>query len=274
MKKKLLLFISTVVLTVATTTAQTKVWDFGNNLGGFWPLGTGIGNNETVVDGLGLFPIATNTNFGAITASAAAFPDGYNAVNRFQMNGGGGAAGILLPFQRYVYFNVDGACTVKVWFKTGSTGQTRTVMCTNGTTLLGSGTSNDSATGGVNTDLVIFTANISAAAAAVGKIYIYGDNTANNLYKIEVSGANITTPSLSSDNFSPDSSINVFTNGNQVSVANVKSDSNIEVYNMLGSLVKTINTSTDISFNLETSGFYIVNVVSAEGKKSVKVSIK
>ncbi len=277
MKRKLLLIILPLLFLATIGNAQTKVWDFGNDTT-HWPLGTGIGNAEMVVDGLGLYPIATNTNFGAITANAAAFSDGYTSVNRFQMNGGGNTsanAGALLPTQRYVYFTVDGACTVKVWFKTGSNGATRKVMCTNGSVLLGSGTSNDSATGGVNADLVIFTATVSAANALGNKIYIYGDTTANNLYKIEVTGANITTPPVTLNNFQAEqSSVNVFSNGNQISIANVKSDSKIEVYNMAGALVKTMTTSSDVNFNIETSGFYIVNVESAEGKKSVKVTVK
>jgi hypothetical protein len=269
MKKQLLFIISTVLLTVSFSNAQLKVWDFGNNLGGFWPASSGIGNAEIVVDGLGLFPIATNTNFGAVNNNNASFPDGYTATQRFQMNGGGGGvAGNLLPTQRYLYFTVDGACTVTVWFKTGSNGNTRTVLCTNGTTLLGSGTANN----GTNGDFVIFTATVSAADAAVGKIYIYGDTTANNLYKVEVAGANITTPSLSSQDFNSDI-VNINANGKQVSVSNVKSDSKIEVFNMLGALVKSVNTSTDINIDLETSGFYIVNVTSKEGKKSTKISI-
>jgi hypothetical protein len=270
MKKQLLFIISTVLLTVSFSNAQTKVWDFGNNLGGFWPTSTGIGNAEIVVDGLGLFPIATNTNFGAVNANVAAFPDGYSATQRFQLNGGGGGVlGNLLPIQRYLYFTVDGACTVTVWFKTGSNGTSRSVLCTNGTTLLGSGTANN----GTNGDLVIFTANVSAADAAVGKIYIYGDTASSNLYKVEVSGANITTPSLSSQDFNADT-VNIFANGKQVSVLNVKSDAKIEVFNMLGALVKSVNTSSDVNIDMETAGFYIVNVTSKEGKKSTKVSIK
>jgi len=277
MKRKLLLFILPLLFLATIGNAQTKVWDFGNDTT-HWPLSTGIGNAEMVVDGLGLYPILTNTNFGAITASVSAFSDGYTTVNRFQMNGGGTTSanpGAFLPTQRYVYFTVDGACTVKVWFKTGSNGATRKVMCTNGTVLLGSGTSNDTATGGVNGDLVIFTATVSAANALGNKIYIYGDTTANNLYKIEVTGANITTPPVTLNNFQAEqNSVNVFSNGNQISVANVKSDSKIEVYNMAGSLVKAMTTSADVNFNIETSGFYIVNVESAEGKKSVKVTVK
>ena len=272
MKKTLLTLLITMLFSATYLNAQTKTWDFSNTT--IWPLTAGIGLNEMVVDGLGLFPIATNTNFGAINASSNTFSDGFVGTNRFQMNGGGGGtAGTLLPIQRYVYFTVNGACTVKVWFKTGSNTSTRTVLCTNGTTLLGSGTSNDSATGGTNADSVIFTANVSAAAAAVGKIYIFGDTTSNNLYKIEVTGATVNTPALGLNNFELNA-VNVFSNGKQINVLNVTSETQVNVYNMTGALVKSFATSSDTNFELLNSGLYIVNVNSAEGQKSVKVLVK
>lgn len=271
MKKTLLTFLFTMLFSATYLNAQTKTWDFSNTT--IWPLTTGIGNNEMVVDGLGLFPITTNTNFGAVNASAATFSDGYAGTNRFQMNGGGGVtAPVYLPVQRYVYFTVNGACTLKVWFKTGSNGSTRTIFCTNGTTLLGSASSNDSATGGTNADTVILSTNISAAAAAVGKIYIYGDQS-NNLYKIEVTGATVNTPALGLNNFELNA-VNVFSNGKQINVLNVTSETQVNVYNLTGSLVKSFATSSDTNFELLNSGLYIVNVNSAEGQKSVKVIVK
>jgi hypothetical protein len=271
MKKTLLTLLFTTLISATYVTAQTKTWDFSNTT--TWPLGAGIGSNEIVVDGLGLFPIATNTNFGAVNASSATFSDAFVGVNRFQMNGGGGAvAPVYLPVQRYVYFTVNGACTVKVWFKTGSNTSTRTIFCTNGTTLLGSASSNDSATGGTNADTVILTTTISAAAAAVGKIYIYGDQS-NNLYKIEVTGATVNTPALGLNNFQSDS-VNVFSNGKQINVFNVISETQVNVYSMTGALVKSFATSSDANFELLNSGLYIVNVKSAEGQKSVKVLVK
>jgi hypothetical protein len=269
MKKTLLTFLFTMLFSATYLNAQTKTWDFSNTT--IWPLSAGIGMNEMVVDGLGLFPIATNTNFGAVNASAATFSDGFTAANRFQLNGGGGGSvGNLLPIQRYVYFTVNGACTVKVWFKTGSNGNARTVLCTNGTTLLGSGTSGTVA--GPD-DLVIFTATVSAAAAAVGKIYIYGDTTSSNLYKIEVTGATVNTPALGLNNFELNA-VNVFSNGKQINVLNVTSETQVNVYNMTGALVKSFATSSDTNFELLNSGLYIVNVNSAEGQKSVKVIVK
>ncbi|TRX22146.1 T9SS type A sorting domain-containing protein [Flavobacterium franklandianum] len=270
MKKKLLLLILPMLFMALFVNAQTKVWDFGNDTV-TWPISAGIGSNEIVKDQLGLFPIATNTNFAAVTASGATFTDGFTAVNRFQLNGGGGGtAGNLLPTQRYVYFTVDGACTVKVWFKTGSNGAARKVMCTNGSELLGSGTS----IGGTTpVDLVIFTANISAVQAAVGKIYIYGDTTSSNLYKIEVTGANVTTPALTTQNFQKELDITVYAKNNKIFLSNIKSRTKVNVYNVLGSLVKSAQADADTSLDIN-SGVYIVNAKSADGEKSVKVIVQ
>jgi len=279
MKKKLLLLILPMLFTALSLNAQITVWDFGNSTSSIngdaaiasWPLTAGIGSNEIVVDKLGLFPIATNTNFGAVTVSAATFTDGYAAANRFQLNGGGGGtAGNLSPSQRYVYFTVSGACTVKVWFKTGSNGTARAVLCTNGTTLLGSGTSIGGAT---PVDLVIFTANISAAQAAVGKIYIYGDTASSNLYKIEVSGATVTTPTLANKSFQKELDITIYTKQNKIFLSNLKSKTQVNVYNVLGALVKSTQADTDIVLDIN-SGVYVVNAKSAEGEKSIKVIVQ
>lgn len=272
MKKTLLLLILPVLFTALSVNAQTKVWDFGNDTTN-WPLSAGIGNNEIVKDQLGLFPIASNTNFGAVNANVASFTDGYTSVNRFQLNGGGGGTlGNLLPTQRYVYFTVDGACTVKVWFKTGSNGSARTVLCTNGSELLGSGTSVGSLPGPA-VDLVIFTANISSAQAAVGKIYIYGDTQSSNLYKIEVTGANVTTPALSTSSFKKELDITVYAKQNKIFLSNMKSSTKVNVYNVLGSLVKSIQADADTSLDIN-SGVYIVNAKSVDGEKSVKVIVQ
>lgn len=272
MKKKLLLLIVPMLFSALSINAQTKVWDFGNDVV-TWPLSAGIGTNEIVKDQLGLFPIASNTNFGAVTASAATFTDGFTAVNRFQLNGGGGGtAGNLMPTQRYVYFTVDGACTVKVWFKTGSNGTARTVLCTNGSQLLGSGTSVSSLPGPA-VDLVIFTANISAAQAAVGKIYIYGDTQSSNLYKIEVTGANVTTPALTTQNFQKELDITVYAKSNKIFLSNIKSSTKVNVYSVLGALVKSAQIDADTNLDIN-SGVYIVNAKSADGEKSVKVIVQ
>jgi len=283
MKRKLL-YLTTIVLFSAFSTinAQTTVWNF--SIAADWPPSVippattpvtpqeSYYLTETVVNKLGIVPgPSTVKNFGTVNQSNAVFPspNDFTGTYRFQMNGAGytQATGfVFTPVQRYLYFTADDACTVKIWFKTGSNNSVRTIFVTDGTQTIASGTSNS----GGNTDFVVFTANVTAAQAA-GKIYIFGD-AANNLYKIEVSGANVTTPSLGVDGFKADAASNVFSNGKLVFVSNVKSDTKVDVYGISGVLVKSFTTGSDTSFDLNT-GLYVVKSKSAEGEKSAKVLI-
>lgn len=265
MKTKLLSLIFTMVLTSSITNAQTKTWDFGNDTTN-WPLSSGIGSSELIVDNLGLFPIPTNANFGAVTENNYTFAaDGFTAVKRFQLNGGGSpAAGTYLPTQRYLYFTASGACTVKIWFRTGGSGS-RNLFITDGTNLIATAGSSTSGDG------IILTGSVSAAQAAAGKIYIYGDQ-ASNLYKMTVTGATVTT--LNVNDFKAGSSVNIFCKGNQVHISNVISNTQVDVYSLTGALVKSFKTDADTSFDSLNTGIYIVNVTSAEGKKAVKIAIR
>lgn len=265
MKKKLLSFVLASIAFTTISTAQTKIWDFGNDQV-TWPLSTGIGTGTAgiIVDNLGLFPHNTNTNFGAVNAQNNTFSDGFIATHRFQMNGGGAAAsGTFLPTLRYLFIDVDSDCVVKVWFKTGSNGAVRTIFVTDGTALIGSATTNT----GSNTDTAIVTANYTGTG---GRLYVYGD-AANNLMKLEVVGANVNT-TLSVDAFAQVTT-KVHSYKNQVYVSNVLTASEVKVYNIMGALVKSFTTTTDTDFQLNQSGLYIVNVKTEEGEKSVKVAV-
>lgn len=274
MKTKLLSSIFAFVLFTSLTKAQTKTWDFGNDRTN-WPVSSGTGVPQTSINNLGLYANADDAqsqiiNFAAITTNNATFPDGYTATHRMQLNGAGFASGAFsnMPAQRFAYFNVSGNCTVKVWFKTGSNGAARTVYVTNGTSTLGSATTNT----GSNTDFAIITASYTGAAA---RLYVYGD-AASNLYKIEVTGTTVTAPIpvLSTGHFQASSSVKVYGAGKEIFVSNVKSSTQVEVYNITGALVKSIKTDSDTSFDFLTSGLYIVKVKSEEGQKAVKVAVK
>ena len=272
MKTKLLSMFTLMLIGASSISAQTKVWDFTNDRA-TWPLSSGTGVSQTSIDNLGLFAYAEGntpiTNFATITASNQTFTDGFAGTHRFQMNGAGYSSGpfVAMPTQRFAYFNVTGSCTVKVWFKTGSNGATRTVYVSDGTAALGSGTSNN----GTNGDSVIFTASYTGGAA---RLYIFGD-TANNLYKIEVTGTTVTTPVpvLAANNFQTQDSVNVYALGSQIKVTNVISNSQINVYNVTGALVKSVSTDNDMSFELN-QGLYFVTVKSNETEKSVKVIVQ
>lgn len=246
--------------------AQTKVWDFGNDATN-WPLSAGIGNDPMVVDNLGLFPIPTNTNFGAITANNLTFEDGYSATRRFQMNGGGYPSGEFspMPTQRYLFFGVSGSCTVKVWFRTGSNGTQRTLHFTNGTTVLGETTTN----AGGNGDFPIFTGTYTGGAAT---LYLYG-SLALNLYKVEVTGTTVST-SLSTEGQSLIDGVKAFAVNKEVFLSNIYENTQINIFDIKGSLIQSFSTSNDLSFNLETTGLYFVKMNSASGSKTEKLLIK
>lgn len=267
MKTKLLSLTLMTMLFSSITIAQTKTWDFGNDRT-TWPVSSGI-TTQRIVDNLGLYPISTNTNFGAITTNNASFTDGFTATHRFQMNGAGysGSTFMAMPTQRFLFFDVSGACTVKVWFKTGSNGATRTVYVTNGSAAIGSAATNS----GGNDDSAIVTASYTGSA---GRLYIYGD-TACNLYKVTVNGATVSTTTLGIGNHEAVSLVNVFSKGSQIFLTNVQSSTEVKVYNINGALVKSLATEGDTSFDLEAAaGVYIVNVKSVEGQKSVKLVVQ
>lgn len=271
MKRKLLYLTTIVLFSAFSMNAQTTIWDLGNNsstLNGGTPVTTDWPTGDpflvqTVKSNLVIFP-GTATTYGNIVAQPATNPfpsDGYTFINRFQTGGSSVAAsGDALPTSRYNYFNVSGACTVKVWFRGGNSSQTRSMFVSDGTTIYGSAAA-------VNGAYVIFTANVTAA----GKIYVYGD-AGNNLYKIEVTGATVNTPALSTDSFQTESSVVVYANDSKINLSNVRSATKVSVYNVLGSLVKSIETSEDTSLDIN-NGLYIVKAQSAEGIKSVKVLV-
>lgn len=292
MKKTLLLLISSMLFSTAIN-AQNTVWDFGL---GTTTLnsGTPVSNTWLLADNTGVpstDPVTTiqksllnftghttsGTLFGIFATSSKTFSDGYGPTTNgsCKTGGGGGAvAGTYLPLVRYFSFNVSGACTVKVWIRHGSaSGVDRNVYITNGTALLGTGSVvNTTQIGSPAADNPLSNTIATGTVTSAGPVYIYGDN-ALYVYKIEVSGATVNTPSLANNNFQQESSVSVFSNGKQVNVANVTSETQVNVYNMTGALVKSFATSTDQNFDLN-SGFYIVNVKSAEGQKSVKVLVK
>jgi|SRR6218665_23185 len=272
MKTKLLSLILMTTLYSGVANAQ-KTWDFGNNTA-VWPTSTGTNAPQTTNDNLGLYacsPDATTqiTTFAAVNNNNSTFGDGYTATQRLQLGGAGytSAGGFTAkPTQRFVHFDVSGACTIGVWFRPSSNGATRSIFVTDGTTVIGTGTSNSGGT----TDYVVM--NVSYTGPA-HKLYVYGD-AGCNLYKIVVTGTSVTGPVLSNSDFQAESQVKVYSTGSQIYLSNIISKTQVEVYTITGALVNSISTEADTNFSVPTAGVYIVNVKSAEGKKSVKLVVK
>jgi len=264
--KKTLPFIIVMLLVGSFVNAQIKVWDFGNDTA-TWPSSSGIGNDPIVVDNLGLFPIPTNTNFGAVNNNNQSFPDGFTATQRFQMNGAGYSGGDfqVMPTQRYLFMGVSGSCTIKVWFRPGSNGSVRTMYVTDGVNVVGSQGSNS----GSFADSTILEVNYTGGP---NTLYVYGDS-ACNLYKMEVSGATVNT-TLSIDGLEATVGANAFAVGKQVYVNNIEIDTKVSVYSINGSLIRRFNTSSDMSFDMYQTGLYVLSLSNDKGQKNVKLLIQ
>lgn len=262
--------------------AQTTTWDFTTTnpswaAGGIAANGSNAG--QTVdTKGLGLYGIATNGNFAAWnTASSATWAspaDAYSGTVRVQTNGAGYATtgSAATPTQRYFFIQVDKACSVEVWFKSGSGGAQRSMIASDGATIYGQATANSGSTDGMPTDGQILKANITKA----GTFFLYGD-AAVNIYQIKVVGANVSltpTNTLSAVDFSQKSAAKVFSSGNRIYLSNINKNTDVNVYSTTGNLIKTLKTSSDINFDLNNAGVYIVTLKSDEGIKSEKVLVK
>jgi hypothetical protein len=244
MKQKLRLLIPTLLFAM-TASAQNHVWDFGNDTTN-WPVNSGTTTNTTI-DGLNL--IAGGSTVGAISSSANSFSDGFTSVNMMSL---ASATGAPAPTKRGLSFPVSGPCTVSLWVFTSSTN--RTASISDGTTVLASYTS-----ASPSPYKTILTANYSGGP---GMIYVYTNNTMN-LAKLSVSN------SLSTTDVSANKSVSVSSSNNQVYLSNVKSATTITIYAVTGAKVKTIETSGDTSFYLQ-SGLWIANIKTAEETKSIK----
>lgn len=261
MKKSLLFLAFAVVATVGNVKAQTT-WDFSSAA---WPVVSGVAS-ATVKNNLGLVPgPATVVNFAQIEANSFTFSDGYAASKRFKLNGGGyTSTGVnTTPTQRYIVLKVNGNSDITIWYKNGSTTGERTLFIGTGTSLLASNPYPNGSDG------VIFNYQYVGPAR---DLYIYGDS-AINLYKI--TATNVGTTVLGVNDVKKDMKATAYTSGNKVFLSNLESkNTQVNVFNANGSLVKTIKASEDTNFEISTKGFYIVNLKSDAGEKSVKVMIR
>lgn len=258
---------SIMLFSALSINAQTTAWTFDNTT--TWPTaGLVSGGPTVVIEKLGCVPhngTSTNT-FAAQQALTIGYSDATSYTSIIKTNGSGGAVNYK-PVLRYFYFNLDGNATVKVWFRHGSTSTTgtRTLFLTSdGTpdaTLVGSTPVEMGAAGILN-----YTTTTGA-----GKYYLYGDNS---LYisKIEITGANVVTPALSTKNFQKELDVTVFAKDGKIFLSNIKTSTKVNVYNVLGALVKTAQLDADSSLDIN-GGVYIVNAKSTEGEKSVKVIV-
>jgi hypothetical protein len=257
--KKTLLFLAFAVVASANSFKAQTTWDFGT-----WANNPTGEQTPVVKNNLGLVPGET-TNFGIVEASSAVFQDGYPGTKRFKLNGGGydSTGSSSVPTKRYLLIKVNGNSEITVWYKNGSATGERTLFIGTGTSILASNASSDGASG---------LKYVYQYVGAARDIYIYGDSSLN-LYK--VTATNVGTTVLGVNDVRKDMKATVYTSGNKLYVSNLDSkNTQVNVFNANGSLVKTVKASADTNFEINNKGLYIVNLKSEAGEKSVKVLIK
>ncbi len=255
MKKTLLYLILPMLFTAVNVNAQNRTWEIGTTSTD-WPADLAqMATGEQVINGLTVAAVSASFGGMAVAPASIVFSDSYDPANEWKSNGNSSVTGVM-PARRYFSFPVNGPSTIKVWFRVNGTGG-RACLISDGTTLLGQMTDEDS------TKPLLLTVSYTGAG---GTIYVYS-NSSVNYHKIAV-----TTAPLGLDDKSVVTT-NVHAAGNRIYVSNVKSNTQVDVFSMNGSLVKSLKTENDTNFDLKT-GAYIVNAKSADGEKSVKVIVK
>ncbi|NDP28215.1 MAG: T9SS type A sorting domain-containing protein [Flavobacterium sp.] len=305
MKKRLLYLVLPMLFTALSINAQTKVWDFGAN-----PMGAGFTDMITVANQTtcALFPAGSLTGgveaghqVSALTASATF---GTLVINTFlgdrwrsdnaslvlydqTLNNTLGGSAVTPVFvgatkSGRLAFNGTGTAIRRYFTITLTAGQTVTIYWKSNITTAGSLTVTVPGGSAVSTSLAY---NATAATsemrqskltADVAGAYTIGDYVGKmetyRIYDADVNAA-INLSALSTNNFDKGASLDIFSIKNQVYVSNIISATQINVYSITGSLVKSVKAAGNANFELST-GIYIVNAKSADGEKSVKLIVQ
>ncbi|HCC93552.1 MAG TPA: hypothetical protein DEQ26_04365 [Flavobacteriaceae bacterium] len=265
MKKSLIFSALSLTIMSLSVNAQTltKSWDFST-----WT-NESTGYSETkIIDNLGLFAGASITNMGVVESNNATFPDTWKGTKRLKLNGGSyetTETSFISPSKRYLFFSVTEPVKIKVWFKSGSSSGTRTLYITDGKEVISKVDVNGN--DNIATDYIEY-------KGGAGTIYLGGDQ-ALNIYKIEVYDGKLgTTSTLSTKNVSTKNSVKVISSNGKIFISNLKNtNTKINVYTYSGNLIKSLNATQDINFDLN-NGNYIVNIQSDDEVTSTKVIVK
>ena len=261
--KKILFSLMFAGISAVTVNAQ-KIWNFNDPVA--WPIG-GV-TYDTDYDGLKF--IAGSSSTIVISAQGASFPDGSTTTQRLAFGGNSysgstnpvitqtGAA--ALPTRRYLELTVSGDTDIKIWSKGGGNGRSIVVADKAASVILFKGDFTAA-------DAQIFT---YAYKGAAGTLIIATAGGDNSIQRLQTS-----SPTLAVYDAKSGVKANAFSSGSKIYVSNLQSKSTaINVYSANGSLVKSLKSSTDTNFEINSKGIFIVNLKSEAGEKSVKVLVK
>ena len=288
MKKTLLYLILPMLFAASFVNAQIKVWDFGGEtVADFGTYTFQNMINITNVGGLDVIPqnawYASGTTAGATAVNLPAAIDistgllrwtgGTNSdrlrvsdtrITRWDTGVSAGTGNYSYLTGR-VYVNQAASAGRGLWI-TVAAGQEITLIARadadGGTLNFGTQTAS----------LNLAMTEYHFTAPAAGEYQIWGSVGKPSFYRLYL--GNVTTPTtLANKSFQKELDITVYAKQNKIFLSNLKSKTQVNVYNVLGALVKTAQVDSDSSLDIN-SGVYIVNAKSAEGEKSVKVIVQ
>jgi hypothetical protein len=289
MKKTLLYLILPMLFAATSVNAQIKVWDFGGatveDFGGYT-----FQNmiNITNVGGVDVIPqnawYAVGTTAGAtavnlpaaidITTGLLRWTGGVNsdrlrvlntAITRWDTGASAGTGNYSYLTGR-IYVNSAGATSRGLWV-TLTAGQEITLIARadadGGTLNFGTETAS----------LNLAMTEYHFTATTAGEYQIFGSVGKPSFYRLYLGNVTTPTTNLATKSFQKELDITVYAKQNKIFLSNLKSKTQVNVYNVLGALVKTAQVDSDSSLDIN-SGVYIVNAKSADGEKSVKVIVQ
>ena len=262
--KKLLFSLMFAGISAVTFNAQSKTWDFSDT--SKFPAGA-ITTDKTV-DGLSF--VTGGSSLTIATNSLATFDDGYAPTQRLQFGGNSysgstnPAVGTTsMPTRRYLQFAVSNNAVIKFWARGG--GANRSILISDET---GKVLSSTTFAGNTTADIAIATYTYTGAA---GNILITTGSGDNSLYKIEYTD----NATMAVGDVKSKDKLKAFSAGNKIYIKDLDAkNTQVNVYSANGALVKSLKTTFDTDFVIDTKGVYVVNMKSEAGVKSVKVMIK
>lgn len=290
MKKKLLYLTSILLFSAASVNAQTT-WDFSTPA-------TTVGNMSTTNSAT----INTDPNNGTTTPAIAKWGPTYNSATVGATIIATGYPGLEFHYKnssaiKYNINFINGTANNGYFQANGSDVGITIKGCTAGQNIAVQYSSkNDNpltaadfaaATGGNTALPAMFAKNqtlntatsattstdknnivvVNLTVTADGDVNILAGSSGYRIYKIVKGGT------LGTNDFQAGSSVVVYANDGAINVSNVTSATKVSVYSVLGSLVKSIETSEDTSVAIN-AGVYVVKAQSAEGTKTAKVIVQ
>ena len=307
MKQKLLLLILPMLLFATFSNAQIEVWDFGaeqlvdgggytyTNMLDVTSLNAALASNSGTVNP-GTSGNTLNTPGVDFGGGIKFVTDGTNdrlrtdtpGVTSYDTNVGGNAASVGVHGR--IYVNSSGKGLARSWSITTTVPNQKVTLLVRAENIATGGGSVDhylSDQGSNNFTFTISAKDVTtssdiwelhATLPTAGEYFYYDTVGKPSMYRIYL--GDVELPTIDASNSVGRSSLgldkaslvstNIKSIGNRIYVSNVKTSTEVNIYTITGSLVKSFKTSTDTDFTFK-SGIWIASLKTIEGQKAVKL---